>query len=64
MLARGECSEHDFSGAFALAATDLVWSQYPGNVTNLVDVIANGQRQSSGHPSTPDLDPPPPSPSP
>ena len=40
--ARGMCSEHDFSGALTLAATDRVWAAYPGNVTNFVDVIANG----------------------
>ena len=39
---RGMCSEHDFSGALTLAATDRVWSAYPGNVTNLADVITNG----------------------
>ena len=40
--ARGMCSEHDFNGALTLAATDRVWAAYPGNVTNFVDVIANG----------------------
>jgi hypothetical protein len=42
MVARGMSSEHDFSGALTLAATDRVWSAYPGNVTNLANVIANG----------------------
>jgi hypothetical protein len=41
-LARSLCSEHDFSGALTLVATDTVWAQYPGNVTNMADVIANG----------------------
>ncbi len=41
-LARSLCSEHDFSGALTLVATDTVWLQYPGNVTNMTDVIANG----------------------
>ncbi len=41
-VARGMCSEHDFSGALTLAATDRVWFAFPGNVTNLADVIANG----------------------
>jgi hypothetical protein len=41
-LARSQCSEHDFSGALTLVATDPVWAQYPGNVTNMADVIANG----------------------
>jgi hypothetical protein len=36
--ARGMCSEHDFSGALTLAATDRVWAAYPGNVTNFADV--------------------------
>ena len=41
-LARSLCSEFDFSGALTLVATDTVWAQYPGNVTNMADVIANG----------------------
>ena len=41
-LARAECSEYDFSGALTVVATDRVWSDYPGNVTNMADVIANG----------------------
>ncbi len=41
-LARGLCCQHDFSGAFTLVATDTVWTQYPGNVTNMADVLANG----------------------
>jgi hypothetical protein len=43
-FARAECSEHDFSGALTLTvvATDRVWANYPGNVTNMADVIANG----------------------
>jgi hypothetical protein len=43
-LARSLCSEHDFSGALTLVATDTVWAQYPGNVTNMAGVIANGDR--------------------
>ena len=45
--ARGMCSEHDFSGALTLAATDRVWAAYPGNVTNFADVIANGDAPKS-----------------
>jgi hypothetical protein len=41
-LARSLCSELDFSGALTLVATDTVWAQYPGNITNMADVIANG----------------------
>ena len=41
-LARSLCSEFDFSGALTLVATDTVWAQYPGNITNMADVIANG----------------------
>jgi len=41
-LARSLCSEFDFSGALTLVATDTVWAQYPGNVLNMADVIANG----------------------
>jgi hypothetical protein len=41
-LARSLCSEHDFPGVLTLVATDTVWAQYPGNVTNLAEVIANG----------------------
>jgi hypothetical protein len=41
-LARTECSEFDFSGALTVVATDRVWADYPGNVTNMADVIANG----------------------
>jgi hypothetical protein len=40
-LARSLCAEHDFSGALTLVATDTVWAQYPGNVTNMADVIAS-----------------------
>ena len=41
-LARAECSEFDFSGALTVVATDRVWADYSGNVTNMADVIANG----------------------
>jgi hypothetical protein len=41
-LARAKCSEHDFSGALTVVATDRVWVDYPGNVTNMADLIANG----------------------
>ncbi len=41
-LARGLCCQHDFSGALTIVATDIVWAQYPGNVTNMADVLANG----------------------
>jgi hypothetical protein len=41
-LARSLCSEFDFSGVLTLVATDTVRAQYPGNITNMADVIANG----------------------
>ena len=41
-LARAQCSEFDFSGALTVVATDRVWADYPGNVTNMADVIGNG----------------------
>ena len=41
-LARAECFEFDFSGALTVVATDRVWADYPGNVTNMADVIATG----------------------
>jgi hypothetical protein len=42
-LARSRCLEQNFSGVLMLVATDTdtVWAQYPGNVTNMADVIAN-----------------------
>ena len=49
-LARSLCSEHDFSGALTLVATDTVWAQYPGNVTNMADVIANDNPPDIRHP--------------
>jgi hypothetical protein len=42
ILARAECSEHDFSGALTVVATGRVYAEYPGNVTNMNDVIADG----------------------
>jgi hypothetical protein len=39
--ARNLCAQWDISGALTLVATDEVWAEYPGNVTNLADVIAN-----------------------
>ncbi len=36
------CCQHDFSGALTLVATNTVWAQYPGKVTNMADVLANG----------------------
>ena len=41
-LARAQCSEFDFSGALTVVVTDRVWADYPGNVTNMADVIGNG----------------------
>ena len=40
--ARNLCAQWDISGALTLVATDEVWAEYPGNVTNLADVLANG----------------------
>jgi hypothetical protein len=41
-LARSLCFEFDFSGVLTFIATDTAWAQYPGNITNMADVIANG----------------------
>jgi hypothetical protein len=40
--ARNLCAQWDISGALTLVATDVVWTKYPGNVTNMADVLANG----------------------
>ena len=40
--ARNLCAQWDISGALTLVATDEVWAEYPGNVTNMADVLANG----------------------
>ena len=40
--ARNSCAQWDISGALTLVATDEVWAEYPGNVTNMADVLANG----------------------
>ncbi len=36
------CAQWKISGALTLVATDEVWVEYPGNVTNMPDVLANG----------------------
>jgi hypothetical protein len=41
ILARNLCAQWDISGALTLVATDEVWADYPGNVTNMADVLAN-----------------------
>jgi hypothetical protein len=50
------CAQWDISGALTLATTDEVWTEYPGNVTSMADVIviANGdpsdiRHQTLGH---------------
>ncbi len=49
--ARNLCAQWDISGALTLVATDEVWAEYPGNVTNSADVLANGDPRllTSGH---------------
>jgi hypothetical protein len=68
-VARGMCSEHDFSctvrskasdiSRLTLAATDRVWAwaAYPGTVTNLADVITNGDARRSPNPCPTHLGP-------
>ncbi len=41
-VARTLCAAWDISGALTLVANDATWTQFPGNTTNLADVIANG----------------------
>ena len=41
-VARTLCAAWDISGALTLVADDATWTQFPGNITNLADVIANG----------------------
>jgi hypothetical protein len=40
--ARNLCAPHEPTGALTLVATDTTWNAYPGHITNLVDVLANG----------------------
>ena len=40
--ARHLYAQWDISGALILVANDAVWAEYLGNVTNMVDVLANG----------------------
>jgi hypothetical protein len=37
-----QCAAWDISGALTLVASDDIWLQFPGNITNLADVLANG----------------------
>ncbi len=39
---RSLCAQYDMSGNLILVASDIVWSQYPDNTTNMTDVINNG----------------------
>jgi len=41
-LARTLCAAWDISGALTLVASDDIWRLFPGNITNLADVLANG----------------------
>ncbi len=47
------CVPHERTGALILVTTDITWNTYPGHITNLVDVLANGQWRR-----TPVFDPP------
>ncbi len=40
--ARTLCAAWDISGALTLVASDAIWCLFPGNITNLADVLANG----------------------
>ncbi len=40
--ARNLCAPHERTGALTLVATDVTWNAYPGHITNLVDVLDNG----------------------
>ncbi len=41
-VVRTQCAAWDISGALTLVANDDIWLQFPGNITNLADVQANG----------------------
>ena len=41
-VARTQCAAWDISGALTLVASDDIWLQFPGNITNLADVLAHG----------------------
>jgi hypothetical protein len=40
--ARNLCAQHEPTGALTQVATDKTWNDYPGHITNLVAVLANG----------------------
>ena len=40
--ARNLCAPHEPTGALTLVATDTTWNAYPGHITNIADVLANG----------------------
>ena len=40
--ARGLCAAYDIAGALSLVAYPTEWNAYPGNITNVADVLANG----------------------
>ncbi len=40
--ARNFCASHEPTGALTLVATDTTWNAYPGHITNIADVLANG----------------------
>jgi hypothetical protein len=40
--ARNLCAPYEPTGALTLVATAITWNAYPGHITNLVDVLANG----------------------
>jgi hypothetical protein len=40
--ARNLCAPNEPTGALTLVATDTTWNAYPGHITNIADVLANG----------------------
>jgi hypothetical protein len=40
--ARNLCAPYERTGALTLVATDTTWNAYPGHITNIADVQANG----------------------
>jgi hypothetical protein len=54
--ARGLCVQWDRTGAITLIATDEVWNAIPGNIVNLVAVLAQGDAPQ--YRARPDFDTP------
>ena len=49
-VARTQCAAWDISGALTLVASDDIWLQFPGNITNLADILANGDAPNTTPP--------------